>query len=90
MPVGSGDLLGIKVIKLNKIKGTQTIGSKSCSLLETGASFFSKLETSGYRLKPKTLKPKSRRFAVSLRTTKISAQIRHQKIGVRLMPNEKS
>ena len=56
-------------------------------LLETGASFFSKLETSGYRLKPKTLKPKSRRFAVSLRTTKISAQIHRQKIGVCLMPN---
>jgi hypothetical protein len=50
-------LLGIKVIKLNKIKETQTIGVQICSLLETGASFFSKLETSGYRLKPKTLKP---------------------------------
>jgi hypothetical protein len=83
-------LLGIKVIKLNKIKGTQTVGSKSCSPLETGASFFSKLETSGYRLKPKPAKPKSRRSAGNFRTTKISAQIHRQEIGVRLMPNEKS
>jgi hypothetical protein len=83
-------LLGIKVIKLNKIKGTQTIGSKSCSLLETGASFLSKLETSSYQLKPKTLKPKSRRLAASFRTTKISPQIHRQKIGACLMPNEKS
>jgi hypothetical protein len=29
------------------------LSAASCSLLETGASFFSKLETSGYRLKPK-------------------------------------
>jgi len=50
-------LLGTKVIKLNKIKGTQTIGSKSCSRLETGASYFLRLETSIHQLKPKTLKP---------------------------------
>jgi hypothetical protein len=55
--VGSGDLLGFKVIKLNKIKGTQTFGVPICLPLETGASLFSKLETSGYRLKPKTFKP---------------------------------
>jgi len=83
-------LLGIKVIKLNKIKGTQTIGVQICSLLESGASFFSKLETSGYRLKPKTDKPKSRRSAVSFRTAKISAQIHRQKISVGLMPNVES
>jgi hypothetical protein len=40
--VGSGDLLGSKVIKLNRIKGTQTIGVQICSLLETGASFLFK------------------------------------------------
>jgi hypothetical protein len=50
-------LLGTKVITLNKIKGTQTIGSKSCSLLETGASYFLRLETSIYQLKPKPIKP---------------------------------
>jgi hypothetical protein len=82
-------LLGIKVIKLNKIKGTQTIGSKACSPLETGASFFSKLETSGYRLKPKTLKPVVKSPPAS-EPPKISAQIHRQKIGVGLMPNEKS
>jgi hypothetical protein len=50
-------LLGIKVIKLNKTKGTPTIGVQICSPPKTGASYSSKLETSGYRLKPKTLKP---------------------------------
>jgi hypothetical protein len=35
-------LLGIKVIKLNKIKGTPTVGVQICSLLETGASFLFK------------------------------------------------
>jgi hypothetical protein len=41
-------------------------------------------------LKPNTLSAKSHRFAVSFRTTKISAQNHRQKIGARLMPNEKS
>jgi hypothetical protein len=82
-------LLGIKVIKLNKIKGTQTVGSKSCSLLKTGASYSSKLETSIYQLKSKPIKP-FRRNAGNLLTPKISAQIHRQKIGVGLMPNEKS
>jgi len=40
MPVGSGDLLGIKVIRLNKIKGTQTIGTQICSPLKTGREPF--------------------------------------------------
>jgi hypothetical protein len=50
-------LLGIKVIKLNKIKGTQTIGTQICSPLKTGASYFLWLKSSGYRLKPKPIKP---------------------------------
>jgi hypothetical protein len=42
-------LLGIKVIKLNKTKGTPTVGVQICSLLETGASFLfrSKLPATG-------------------------------------------
>jgi hypothetical protein len=82
-------LLGIKVINLNKIKGTQTIGVQICSPLKTGASYSWKLETSGYRLKPKTLKPVVTSPPAS-EPPKISAQIRRQKIGVGLMPNEKS
>jgi hypothetical protein len=66
------------------------LSAASCSPLETGASYSSKLETSGYRLKPKTAKPKSRRIAVGFRTTKISSQNHRQISGVRLMPNEKS
>jgi hypothetical protein len=79
-------LLGIKVITLNKIKGTPTVGAQICSLLETGASFVSKLETSGYRLKPKTLKPAVKSPPAS-ELPKIFAQIHRQKIGVGLMPN---
>jgi hypothetical protein len=79
-------LLGIKVIKLNKIKGTQTIGSKSCSLLETGASFLFKARN--FRLPAQTKNSQTYRcIAASFRTAKISAQIHRQKIGVCLMPN---
>jgi hypothetical protein len=82
-------LLGIKVIKLNKIKGTQTIGCHLARRSKPGASHSSKLETSGYRLKPKTLKPVAASPPAS-EPPKISAQIRRQKIGVGLMPNVES
>jgi hypothetical protein len=62
-------LLGIKVIRLNKIKGTRTIGSKSCSPLETGASFLFK--TRNFRLPAQTqTNPTYRCIAISFRTTK--------------------
>jgi hypothetical protein len=63
------------------------LSAASCSPLETSASFFSKLETSGYRLKPKTLKPKSRRIFSGFRTAKISSQNHGQISCARLMPN---
>jgi len=66
------------------------LSAQSCSPLETGASFFSKLETSGYRLKPKTLKTKSRRILSGFRITKISSQNYGQISGARLMPNVES
>jgi hypothetical protein len=50
-------LLGIKVIKLNKIKGAPTVGAQIARRSNPGASHSSKLETSGYRLKPKPIKP---------------------------------
>jgi hypothetical protein len=80
---------GIKVININKIKGSQTLGVQMCSPHETSASYSSKLETSGYRLKPKTLKPVAASPSAS-EPPKISAQIRRQKIGVCLMPNVES
>jgi hypothetical protein len=82
-------LLGIKVIKLNKIKGTQTVGSNLLAAQNLARAISSKLETSIYRLKPKT-KQTCRDIAASFRTTKISAQNQIQKIGCALMPNEKS
>jgi hypothetical protein len=47
-------LLGSKVIKLNKIKESQTIGVQICSPLKTWRELSFPLETSGYRLKPKS------------------------------------
>jgi hypothetical protein len=82
-------LLGIKVIKLNKIRRTVNHRLKICSPLETGASFFSKLETSGYRLKPKPTKPAAASPSAS-ESAKISVQNHRQKIGVGLMPNVES
>jgi hypothetical protein len=82
-------LLGIKVIKLNKINGTANHRLKSARRSKPGASYSSKLETPGYRLKPKTLKPIAASPAAS-EPSKISVQIHGQKIGVGLMPNEKS
>jgi hypothetical protein len=71
--VGSGDLLGIKFIKLNKINETQTIGVQICSPLKTWRE------------------PSFQSSKLPLPTqTKISPQIHRQKIGVGLMPNEKS
>jgi len=82
-------LLGIKVIKLNKIEGTQTIGVQICSLLETGASLLFKARN--FRLPAQTKTNQTYRcIAVSFRTTKISAQIHRQKIGGCLMPNVES
>jgi len=66
-------LLGIKVIKLNKIKGTPTVGAQIARRSKPGASHLFK----------------ARNFRLPAQT-KISAQILHQKIGVGLMPNEKS
>jgi hypothetical protein len=62
---------------------------KSARCSKPARAFFSKKETSGYRLKPKTLKPVAASPPAS-EPPKISAQIRRQKIGVCLMPNEKS
>jgi hypothetical protein len=50
-------LLGIKVIKLNKIKGTRTAGSNLLAARNLARAIISKLETSGYRLKPKPIQP---------------------------------
>jgi hypothetical protein len=47
-------LLGIKVIKLNKIKETQTIGAQIYSPLKTWRELSFPLETSGYQRKPKS------------------------------------
>jgi hypothetical protein len=67
--VGSGDLLGIKVIKLNKIKETQTIGVQICSLLETGASFL--FNARNFRLPTQTKNAQTcRHLATSFRTAK--------------------
>jgi hypothetical protein len=64
-------LLGIKVIKLNKINGTQTIGVQICSPLETGASFLFKARN--FRLPAQTkTNPTYRGIVVSFRVTKIS------------------
>jgi hypothetical protein len=52
-------------------------------------AFFSTLETSGYQLKPKPIKP----IAASPSASKppiSNSQIHRQKIGVGLPPNEKS
>jgi hypothetical protein len=75
--------LNIKVIKLNKIKGTQTIGAQICSPLETGASFLFKARN--FRLPAQTKNSQTCRcIAVSFRITKISAQIHRQKNRRRL------
>jgi hypothetical protein len=66
-------LLGIKVIKLNKIKESQTIGVQIYSPLKIWREPFFK----------------ARNFQLP-NQTKISPQIHRQKIGVGLMPNEKS
>jgi hypothetical protein len=62
-------LLGIKVIKLNKIEGTQTIGVQICSLLETGASLLFKARN--FRLPAQTKTNQTYRcIAASFQTTK--------------------
>jgi hypothetical protein len=62
-------LLGIKVIKLNRIKGTQTIGVQICSLLETGASLLFKARN--FRLPTQTkTNPTYRGIVVSFRIGK--------------------
>jgi hypothetical protein len=89
MAVGSGDLLGIKVIKLNKIKGTQTIGVQICSPLITWRELLFKARNFNLPAQIKTSQT-YRRIAGDLLTSKISAQIHRQKIGVGLMPNVES
>jgi hypothetical protein len=70
LAVASSDVLGSKVIKLNKIKGTQTHRSYLIAAQNQARAILSKRETSGDQRKPKSAKPKSRRFAVRIRTTK--------------------
>jgi hypothetical protein len=57
-------LLGIKVIKLNKIIGTQTIGDQIARRSNPGASFLfrSKLPATGSNLKLSNLPPPRRQL----------------------------
>jgi hypothetical protein len=81
-------LLGIKVIKLNKTKCPQTSGANLLAA-QNRRKLHSKLETSGYQLKPKPIKPNAASPPASEKPT-VSAQNLGPKIGVGLMPNEKS
>jgi hypothetical protein len=81
-------LLGIKVIKLNKIKGTQTIGANLLATQNLARAILqsSKLQSTGSNPNQSNLSPQRRQ----LTNSKNSAQIHRQIIGVGLMPNEKS
>jgi hypothetical protein len=81
-------LLGIKVIKLNKIKGTRTIGSNLLAAQNRRELFF---KARNFNLPTQIQTNQTyRRIAGNLLTPKSSVQIQRQNIGVGLMPNVES